>query len=56
MRHRPIAAYQLSLFGEPPVPGYQWRPSLFVWCWAGLNLPPDDAALKQFRMMGGDVE
>lgn len=55
MNQRPIAAYQLSLFGDPPVAGYQWRPAIYVWCWAGLNLPATQDALRQYRMMGGDI-
>jgi hypothetical protein len=48
---RPIVAWQLSLFGDKPKPMGAWMPSLCVWSFFGVPLPPDSDEIRQFRML-----
>jgi hypothetical protein len=47
---RPINAYQLSLLGDAPKPMKAWSPALCLISIFGCPLPPDDDAVRQFKM------
>ena len=48
---RDIAAYQLSLLGEPPKPCLAWRPAIYTWTFGGVPMPLSDDALRQAEML-----
>jgi hypothetical protein len=51
----PVIAYALDLFGAPPRPVRQWRPTFYVWTFAGCQIPPDADAVRQATMMRADT-
>lgn len=51
MSARRIIAYQLSLFGWPPLPRFAWRRMFWNWTFSDLPLPVDDAAERQRQML-----
>lgn len=48
---RPIVAYQLSLLGDEPKPMLAWAPTLCVESIFGCIVPPDEDAIRQFKML-----
>jgi hypothetical protein len=53
---RNVAAYQLSLLGDAPTPGYAWRPTIYTWHFGGIPLPLSEDALRQAKMMHRESE
>ena len=51
MSGRAISAYQLSLLGDAPEPGYAWEAPLYTWHFGGVRLPLTDDALRQARLL-----
>lgn len=52
---RPVVAYVLDLFGEPPKPVKAWRPTVYGWTFFGEPLGVDSAAARQWRLMRPDT-
>ncbi|HZW08022.1 MAG TPA: hypothetical protein VFF65_12940 [Phycisphaerales bacterium] len=51
MSERRVVAHQLSLLGDPPKPGYAWRPVIYTVTFCGLPLPLTEDARRQARML-----
>jgi hypothetical protein len=50
-----VIAEVLDLFGAPPRPVRAWRPTFYVWTFAGCPIPPDADAVRQATMMRADT-
>lgn len=50
-----IAAYQLSLLGDPPKPGKVYVPTVYVLRFGGMAFPLNDDTKRQLRMLTADT-
>jgi hypothetical protein len=56
VRDRRVVAEQLSLLGDPPKPGYGWRPAIYTWSWCGIPLPLSEDAARQANLMHRETD
>lgn len=50
-----VAAYQLSLLGDPPKAGRAWERTFRQWTLGGLRLPLRPDELRQLRLLHADT-